>query len=496
MGVPSNIIVPFVGVEFDSSQAFTGPATLPIKVILFGQKTASGTGNVLEQILVTNSDNVGLLSGFGSVVHRMAIKYFLNNTATETYIVLQNDAGGASEATTKITFVGTATANGEVDIYISGDKYASGVISGGTNLEVVTALVALINLDPNTPVIATSEETTPASGDFDILVLTAKNKGISAGDLDVRFNFNNGEVLPAGITTLAPVIVAGAVDPDAQDVLDIQGDTWFNIWCSTYTDTTNLAKIEDHLETQAGPLVQKDGMYYFAQRDTRTNLITFATNAARNSAYVTMLPASNRLNSIGEVAASVAARTAESIQDDPAVPLHRMALTGLTPIPSQDRWTLIERNQLAVAGIATLTDDNGVQTESTVTMYLRNSAGAADIAFQFQNTVYILMRLRFTFVQRILLRYPRAKLANDSTRFRSGQQVITPAIGKAEAVAWFREEEAAGQVENGDQFKAQVTCTRDVNNVNKLNWGLPPDLINQFIVGSADMSFRLQSLNN
>ena len=58
-------------------------------------------------------------------------------------------------------------------------------------------------------------------------------------------------------------------------------------------------------------------------------------------------------------------------------------------------------------------------------------------------------------------------------------------------VSEFMEEEADGQVEGLAQFKDEVICRIASDNVNRLEWILPPDLVNQFIVGSGDMQFRL-----
>jgi phage tail sheath gpL-like len=102
-----------------------------------------------------------------------------------------------------------------------------------------------------------------------------------------------------------------------------------------------------------------------------------------------------------------------------------------------------------------------------------------------------LLYLRFTFRNRLLGRYPRHKLASDGTRFGAGQAVITPKIGKAEAVAWFRDMEELGLVENFDQFKTDLVVERNVADPNRLDFLLPPDLINGFIVGAANIQFRL-----
>lgn len=486
MGVPSNItVIPLVGITFDSSRAFVGSATVPITVLLFGQKTATGVGPVETQITISNPDDAAQQGGFGSMIHRMALRYYDNNQVTDTVIMLLDDAAGSAAATTVLTITGTATSVGEFVLYIDGDRYAVGVAVDDTETTVGSAIATLVNADPNAPVTALS-----VAG---VVTFTAKNKGVAAGDVDIRLSYNQGEKVPAGLAGAVADTTPGTVDPDVDDVLDNISDTWFNVWASGYNDTTSLGKIEDFIESIAGAVEQRDGMYYFAKKDTRANLISFATASGRNSPYVSMIAATNTPHSNHEIAAAYAGRVAESIQEDPAIPLHRMTLTGLLPKATTDRWTLQERNQLANSGIATLTHSQGVQTEATVTMYLKNSAGAVDIAYQLQNSVFILMRLRYTFVQRILSRYARAKLADSAERIGSGQLVLTPAKGRAEAVAWFKAEERAGQVENLEQFKAELIVRRQAGNPNGMEWLLPPDLINQFIIGSGDMQFRLQS---
>jgi phage tail sheath gpL-like len=125
-------------------------------------------------------------------------------------------------------------------------------------------------------------------------------------------------------------------------------------------------------------------------------------------------------------------------------------------------------------------------------MYLKNSSGANDIAYQYRNTMFILMYMRYSFVNTIKTKYSRARLADSADRIRAGIKVITPALGKAEAVALARLWEADGLLENIEQFKSEIICRRSSSNPNRLEWILPPDLVNQFIVGSGDMPFSLQ----
>ena len=482
MGVPSNIIVPFVGVSFDNSAAVQGAAMLPVNALLIGQKIAAGTAVAGVTYLVTSADDVRILGGVGSHIHRMAMKWFNTNNLTPTHITVLADAAGSAAATNAIPLTGTATAPGELPLYLDGVRYAVSVATGDLAATVGAALATLINLDTAASVTAAF-----ATG---VLTLTAKNKGVTAGDVGIVVAYYPGEMVPSGLTVGTITTTPGTGEPDVTAALAAVGDAWYNILCSSYSDGTNMAKIETFLESQAGPTIQRDGEYYFAKKDTLSNLVTFGTDTARNCQYVVAIAGTGCPESVTNIAAAEAAMVALSITDDPAVPLHRMKL-DLLPAPPSSRFTMSERNILAQSGISTLRHDNGVQTDATVTMYLKNSAGASDISYQYQNTIFILMNLRYTFVQRILLKYSRAKLADSAERVASGQQIITPDLGKAEAVSWFLQMEEAGQVEDLKQFKKDLVCRRSTTNPNRLEWILPPNLINQFIVGSADLQFRL-----
>jgi phage tail sheath gpL-like len=51
--------------------------------------------------------------------------------------------------------------------------------------------------------------------------------------------------------------------------------------------------------------------------------------------------------------------------------------------------------------------------------------------------------------------------------------------------------ETLGLVENIEQFKTDLIVERNVQDPNRLDFLLPPDLVNQFIVGAAQIQFRL-----
>lgn len=487
--VPSNIIIPFVGVSFDNSLSGAASTDVPVKLLLIGQRTSSGSVAAEIVYLATNANDVGAKSGFGSQLHRMALFAMANNKTVPVYCVGLDDAATSTAATSVWTLSGTATASGEYVTYVGGQRYAIGVSIGDTAADIQIALTTALTADVNNLPVTAADD---ASGE---MTLTAKNKGIAAGDLDVRFNANHGEQLPAGLSLTSVTFTAGTVDPDIADALAVLGSDWFNVIAQPYTDNTNMNLIEAYLDSVNDPLEMRDAMCYQALRDTLANTITYGSDTTnRNSEWMATLAVYKRMQSTFEIAAEVAGLTAVSIQDDPAVPLHRMNLTKTTALDTNDRWTAIERNLLALSGIATLSDDVGVQTEATVTMYLKNDAGADDTSYKQQNTMFKLSSLRYRFVNWMLSRYSRAKLASNADLIGPGQQIMTLDTARDEAVAWFKQAQRDGLVEPSQaaltQFKADLKVERDSGNENRINWLLPPDLMNLFIVGSGVIQFR------
>ena len=482
-GVPSNIIVPFVGVEFDNSRAGSASA-LNFQTLIFGQKTTAGTGTARTIVKVSSADEVRLLGGPGSQLHQMAKAYFANNQAQDTYIYLLEDASGGSAAAYTLTITAADVLAGELDLYIDGYRIAVAVTAGMTPTTLGDAIVAAITAElDNLPITAPVNTT-------GVLTFSAKNDGTVGNGLDFRVNYYDGEVYPSGVSVVFAVATPGAVDVTLTNMITDLGEEWYQVWIGPYTDATNIAAIEDELSSRFGVIRQNDGVYITAKKDTNANLITYSTTSGRNSPHVCTVGCYKYPSSVYAVAGAYGGVVMASVADDSGKPLHRNQLVGILPPRKEERDTIINRNSIALKGIATLDPTNGVATEACVTMYLTNSAGAADTSYQQLNSMFILMVLRYRFRNLILTRYPQARLADSAIRVKSGMQIITPEIGKAEAIAWFLAAEEDGLVENLTQFKDQVVCQRSVSNRNRLEWLLPPDLINQFIVGSAILQFR------
>ena len=484
MGVPNHIILPFVGVEFNNSRASKGSGTLVFQTLLAGQKTSSGTGIPGTIIRVSSADAVAIAAGYGSQLHMMAKEYFKNNSITDTFIYMLEDAVSSVKAEFTVTFTGTATKGGEIALMIDGYRIPVAVASGDAPSDIASAAASAISaVLPYTCISSSVAE-------LGVLTLTVKNGGTIGNGAHITHSYYDGEVLPTGVSVAIVNSVSGSVDPSLEDMITDIGEEWFQVFCAPYTDSANMSLIETELASRFGVMRQIDGVYISSRKGTDEDLIAFATDTLRNSPHCGVAAATDYPMSVCQIAGAIAGAFAASASQDSAKPLHRITLNGILPPVKEKRKKFIERNTLALNGLMTLNPSNGVQSEATVTMYLKNSSGVRDTSYQQMNNMFVLMVLRYRFIQQILLKYGRAKLADNADNIGPNQEIITPAIGKGEALMWFKQAQYDGLVENYEVFKSTVQCYRDTANRNKLIWFLGPDLMNQFIVGSGDMAFE------
>lgn len=483
--IGTDLRVPFTAIEFDNTRASQGPALLAYRALIIGQKIPAGTGAADTLYRVTNSEQVASLAGRGSQLHRMAIAWFASNTSTEVWIGVLDDDGAGVAASGTIQVTGAPTADGALALYVAGERITVGVSSGDTVNDVAAAIDAAVALKVNLPV------TTGVA--TDTVTLTARNDGTAGNDIDIRFNYRDDDAFPAGFAGTVTPMASGASNPDLTALIAAMGDTWFNIIAHPYTDATNLTALETELASRSGPLRMIDGVAITSAAGSHGTLVALGDSRNSESSSIVAQGGANPVTEPSQFAAETAAIAALFGARDPARPFQTLRYSNALPVVEVDRFTIQERNLLLFDGIATTSVGDGdvVRVGRLITTYQTNAAGGADTSYLDVTTRLTLMYLRFSFRQRMLARYPRHKLANDGVRLGSGQFVITPSIGKAEAVAWFREMELLGLVENFDQFKNDVVVERNAVDPNRLDFLLPPDLINQLIVTAASLQFRL-----
>ncbi len=486
--IPTTLRVPFVAAEFNASRAQQGPALLAYKGLLIGQKTAAGTATADSFVRVTSVDQAITYGGRGSILHRQALGWFASNRSTELWLGVLADDGAGVAATGTIVVSGPATADGTIALYLGGERITVGVTSGQASTTIATNIEAAIDEALDLPVTAGVASST--------VTLTYRHKGLVGNTYDIRHSFRDGEALPAGVgLTIIALggVVAGTTAPSLTNLFAAMADLWFMIWSHPYTDATNLPAIETELATRFGPLRSQDGVAITSVSGSFSTLTTLGD--ARNSQHSVIVaqPGASPLTPPMEFAAEVAGLVALHGAADPARPFQTLAMTRALAPAETDQWSVEARNLFLYDGIATTRRADGgvVQLERIITTYQTSPSGADDTAYLDATTLLTLLYLRYDWRRRIQTKYSRHKLANDGTRFASGQAIMTPLLGKGEALGWFREMELLGLVEGFDQFKRDLICERNASDPNRLDWLLSPDLINQLIVGAAQIQFRL-----
>ncbi|MGA3798380.1 phage tail sheath subtilisin-like domain-containing protein [Pseudomonas fluorescens] len=484
--IPSDLRVPLFYAEVDNSQANSGGSSMPRLIV--AQVNDDATASEIGQLTLVSS--LGLaksIGGIGSMLAQMYDTWRRSDPAGEVWCLPIKGTGVKASGT--VTITGTATAGGELSLYLGGSRVRATVAKGATPTAAAAALAAAVN--------AAGLAVTAVAA-VGVVTLTCKWSGLSGNDLLLQLNRlgrNNGESTPAGLTTVVAPMTGGVGTPDVAVALASLGDEPFEFICAPWADATSLDAWKAFMDDSSGRwswAKQLYGHVYTAQRGTLGELV--ALSASRNDQHATIHGFETGCpDPVWNVAAAYAARTAVFISADPARPTQTGELSGITPAPAGARFTLTERQSLLNRGIATAYFGGGSQRiERAITSYQFNAFGQADDSYLDSETLhqsaYVIGYLKV----RVTSKYGRHKLANDGTRFGAGQAIVTPNVIRAEMIAGYYALEQLGIVENAEAFAANLIVERSSTNPNRLNVLYPPDLVNQLRIFALQYQFRLQ----
>lgn len=484
--IPSDLQVPLFYAEVDNSQA--NSATGSVKRLLVAQVNDDALASEIGQLTLVSSVTLAQsIGGVGSMLADMYQVWRLNDPAGEIWCLPLRVTG--SKASGKVTLTGTATGSGQLNFYVSGARVRATIAVGMTATQAAAALASAINTA------GLSVSAVAAAG---VVTLTCKWAGTSGNDIMLAINWlgrANSEITPAGLTVALTAMAGGVGSPDVATALALLGDEAFEFICAPWTDATSLDAWRATMDETSGRWSWAQQLYghvYAARRGELGELV--ALGDTRNDQHMTVHGFESACpDPFWRVAAAYTARTAVFISADPARPTQTGALSGITPAPAGDRFTLTERQSLLVHGIATAYYGGGsVRIERAVTTYRKNAFDQADDSYFDSETLhqsaYVIRELK----TRITSKYGRHKLANDGTRFGAGQAIVTPNVIRAELIAGYYALEQLGIVENADAFAENLVVERSTTNPNRLNVLYPPDLVNQLRIFALQYQFRLQ----
>lgn len=491
--IPNDVRVPLVYIEIDNSQALSGNIAQDQNVLLFGQMITTGadagtaTPNTVVEIPVSES-TIDSLFGPGSLMALAAKRYRKANSYTRTFAIASADLAAGAAATGSFIFGGPATQAGTVYLLIAGQSVQVGVIAADTAASIATKAVAAINGNKNLPVTAAVDGTDTAR-----VNVTAKWKGLTGNDIDLRYNYYAGEQLPPGVTITYTGMANGSGAPDMAALIAAMPDEWYNHIMTPFNDTASLNTLRDELLTRWGPLKMSEAIAYTAFRGTYGETITFGE--ARNDFLLSCMGTSKSPSPSWEFAASYCGVASYQLAIDPARPLQTLALPGILAPAKADRFAFDERNNLLKSGIATYQVQPGdvVAIEREVSMYQKNAFGDPDPSYLDITTPATLGKMRYDIKVMVTNRFPRHKLADDNVlaQIDPAQPVVTPKLMEQAILEVALDWVTAGLMENFDLFKETLSVYRDTADRNRLNCVCHPDVVNQLRVFAALIQFKL-----
>jgi phage tail sheath gpL-like len=407
----------------------------------------------------------------------------------EVWFLPLADAAGGIAATGTVLIAGTPTATGVISLYIAGQLLSLTVTTGELAADIATALAALVNSSSNLPVTATAATAT--------VTLTAKNKGLTGNEIDLRLNYqgsSSGEAIPAGLTLTLTQMASGATNPTLDTALANLGDEAFDFIVCPYTDTASLNALKNLLNDKTGRWSYANQVYghvFAAQRGTVSTLSTAGN--ARNNQHETIMGFNNSPSPAWIWAADVAGTAAVALRADPGRPLQTLALSTVLAPPSASQFILGERNTLLWDGISTFMvgSDGTVAIENLITTYQQNAFGAADDSYLQVETLFLLMFVLRAQRSLVTSKYSRVKLAANGTRFAPGSAIVTPNTIKADLIAQYGEMEFNGFVQDAAGFAKGLIVEKNSVNPNRVDVLWPGTLINQLRIFALLAQFRL-----
>lgn len=483
--IPVGSKVPAVFTEVDTSKSQQGVSIKPYNALLIGQQLSDATKAVGVIDKVTSGSQGRQFYGKGSQLFHMIDIFIAENKGLNELNAISLAEGGAVKAAGSFEILTAPTADGTLSLMIAGRRYRVAVLDADTEEDVIDKLILEIDADEDRLVTVVKN-----GGNLDLMDITARNGGEVSNDLDIRVNFFEGEELPVGITIAIVAMTSGSGNPSIASVITAMAEKQYDVIVMPYSDAANLLLMQTELQDRWGPIRHNDGQVYICRKEDFSGFSTFLD--ARNNEQETIM------NIAGPTptfmwAANLGAVVAKNAQIDPARPFQTLPLTQVLAPTESEQFIFTERDQTLKAGGSTFTVDAGgiVRIERLRTTRIENSFAAPDEALADLNTKLTVSFLRFDFRVLMLLKFPRHKLADDGTRFGAGQAIITPLVGKAEAIARFELWEELGLVEGFEQFKRDLIVERNAQDVTRLDFLLSPDLVNQLRIVGAQFGFLL-----
>lgn len=499
--------VPGQYTEFDNTRA-SSSSKIPWKALIIGH--ASRNSGITPE-LVTSAEYAIDRYGYGSQVALMVEKFKKNCSNVPVYVLPLKEKSSATAAKFKLTATITGTAKaGTLHLYVDGFYIPVSIGDSATASDVVDAIAAAVGTTAAAssvtkwPVVASAGT---ASGGSYYTELSVKNAGTSGNYVDVRFNYNEGEHFPEGVS-VAITKTAGTLETDLSDLEEAESPAtpiglngqissmWFNAVvcgvCGNSFNDPNLIYLKEEFERRWTATVQKLGVVFtgYCNDSVGTSISGFYNKL---NTPVLSIPNSHKFpTSPAEFAAAYAGVCAQSGSLNPVSPIGNIELKGILAPGKNDDLNFEEKGLLLDAGCPDIDCDENTRTvyvRRSVTTYTQDSMGNADDSYSQVETIFCLNDFRYGWNAKISKKYSQAGCAPDSEEFPAGVVVVTPSTLKAEAVEYFEEKQRAGMLYNKQAFVESLVCEIDETDKRRINIVMMPDFVKQLFVTASKVMF-------
>ncbi len=316
--------------------------------------------------------------------------------------------------------------------------------------------------------------------------LIINQTGAQAQENSFKKNWNAGDYEVISYTIPDKNASAQVKTEAVNKIVNKIGDEDYSISVMNFFDDDLINAIESKLIERWSYESQTDGVLFFPVKDDTEAAIAKTYNSQYLVACYT--PISNIYCLMG----AVSAKAGQSALSDPAMPLQTLELNcGFSLLEKADN-SKSKRLKMLNDGISTFkVNGNSVQIERLVTTYKKNKAGENDSSLLPVEKVFTLSYLRKDFRQYFWSKYARSKLKADDANIRpDAGKILTPKLARAEAIKKFLEWEEQGLVQNSKDFIENLSVQIDAKNRDKINFILPPTLIDQLNNVAVSIQFK------
>ncbi len=485
MSIPTNWRIPGAWLEIDHSRAVRGLPNMQRRILLLGQRLATGTVNAGVLTRVTREADGVNYFGRGSMLAQMIPAALKVHPTADLWCMALDDLLAGVKASGTITFTGAPTEAGTLNFYIGGKPVKVGIAASVAVATIATNTAAAINALPDLAVTATAA--------LGVVTLSPRHKGEEGNGIDVRLNYYTGETTPKGLVATIAAMSGGTGNPDVVAAIAAMSTGAFYTIVMPWGDVANVTAMENELQGRWGGLDMRTGHSFGFKGGTFATLSAYG--AARNSPHTTFVGLKGCPTLPWVVAAQFAAAVEQSGANDPAIPFRGLSLPDVLAPAEADRFTDAERNLLLYDGISTIIFDpaGSAMVEQVITTYQTNTFGMDDRSLLKLNTKWTVDYMRYVFRLAVVRDYPAHKLAGDDVLqyIAPGQKIATPKLIRATLIAAAAQLAYVGLLEDLEQFKADLIVVRSEADECRVNAVIPPNVVNQFDVFAAAVQYIL-----